>query len=581
MRKSGISAAGGKENRIFISYETTGISPRSARVFLSGRVARAVNGVARKIAHTSANTFGWLFLSFGLLSLFLQLGEYYFRDNPTVPVSSLILGAAFALLSVPLLLSYKPMCQALQDFPLTDLILYEFFCIKRMRVDEKVVPIAPVYGVIVGVILGIVGFIFPLYLVVIALCVMLLLITSFISPEFPFLFTLLVLPYLSMLPYSSAVLAVMSVVSLLSFFRKVMLGKRVYCFENYDIFILLFIAVFTLSGVIGGGAESTAGALVMISLILGYIPAANIVVNRRLANCAVNALIVSAFPVAIGAVVEYAVNLAGNNRIPSRSVMSSPEVLAAFLTASTVLTLFYAITKTQGYKRAPYFFVLATEILALVSTENIFLVPVVLFGAVAYGILRSKKLPTLLMFLSIVLPYLFFLLPKGVLSFVSDSFGILPSLEDRLLRFSESLDVFADNIFLGVGLTDDAANTISSINLPLGLVLRFGIFSLVIFVVVILHRLYHLSVYSGYYRVSAVYEVTEMTALASVCLMIFGAFCDVFADMSIFYLFWCVMGLCSANLRVAKNEHDDRVGYYSDLSSFDASDTSVSLSREV
>lgn len=566
-------------NKGIISYELDGISPKGARIFLNGRVARLVNGAGRSVAHTSTHTFGWLFLTFGLLSLILHLADYYFRDNPSVPLSSLIIGAAFALLAIPLLLVDKPMCQALQEFPLTDFIIYGFFSIKRMRVDEGVPAVRPVFGVLFGIIIAVIGFFLPLHLVVIAMAICLFLIVSFISPEFPFLFTLLVLPYVSMLPYSSLLLVLLSVTSLLSFFRKVMFGKRVYCFENYDIIILLFIVLFTVSGIIGGGERSTYNALIMIALILGYIPAANIVVNRRLADCAVNALIVSAFPVAVGAVVEYAVNLVNGNRTPARSIMESSEALSALLTVATVLTLFYGIAKTKGYKRAPYFFTLAVELLALISTENIFLVFVLIFGGLSYGIIRAKRLPAALVFLCILCPYALFLLPSGILGSISTLFGVSPTLSERLEGFAQNLEVFLDNIFIGIGVDSLSQSEVYSVNTLLGLAARFGIFALAIFLFVILHRLYHLSVYSDYYKGSAVHEVVEMTALAPICLLILGTLHDVFADMSIFYLFWCVMGLCSATLRVAKNEHDDRVGYYSDLSSFDASDTSIRLSR--
>ena len=574
-------STGTNGNGFFISRELNGLSPRSARAFLSGRIARVINGSARSIAHSSTHTFGWLFLSFGLLSLFLQLAEYYFRDITSVPLSSLIIGAVFAVLAIPLLLVDQPMCQAVQDFPLTDFILYEFFCIKRMRLDENVKAIKPVFGVIVGLILGVIGFVFPLDSVVLVLVILLLAVTAFISPEFPFLLTLLLLPYLSMLPYSSEILAILSAATLLSFFRKMLLGKRVYCFENYDVLILLFMALFTVGGVIGGGEASTGNSLIMISLVLGYIPAANIVVNRRLADCAVNAIIVSAFPVAVGAAAEYSVNLAAGNRTPAKSIMQTPETLAAFLTVATVLTLFYGIAKTKGYKRAPYFFTLAVEMLALISTENIFILPVIIFGAIAYAILRSKRIPSELVLLCIVCPYLFYLLPDGALGFISERFGLVPALSERITKFSSDFSVFSDNLLFGIGAGNLSEGGAGYLNMPFGLALRFGVFAIILFLAFVFLRHWHLSAYATYYRSSAVHEVTVMTSLASVCLLVFGSFYDVFADMSVFYLFWCVMGLCSATLRVAKNEHDDRVGYYSDQSSFDASDASISLSREV
>ena len=56
-----------------------------------------------------------------------------------------------------------------------------------------------------------------------------------------------------------------------------------------------------------------------------------------------------------------------------------------------------------------------------------------------------------------------------------------------------------------------------------------------------------------------------------VMLIAFGMTEYIWADQMIYYLFWCIFGIGSATLRIAKREHDDRVMYYGDLTTVDSS----------
>ena len=59
--------------------------------------------------------------------------------------------------------------------------------------------------------------------------------------------------------------------------------------------------------------------------------------------------------------------------------------------------------------------------------------------------------------------------------------------------------------------------------------------------------------------------------------MIYGVFNYVWADMTMYYLFWCVFGLGSAVLRISKQEFDDRVAYFSDGSAEDSSSIDITI----
>ena len=89
-------------SRLFDSREVSGVSSKSVRRFLNGRFSRFINGTARSISLTSTRTFGGAFMSFGLISLILHLLEYYFVEESTVALSSLVISAALHWFPFPL-----------------------------------------------------------------------------------------------------------------------------------------------------------------------------------------------------------------------------------------------------------------------------------------------------------------------------------------------------------------------------------------------------------------------------------------------------------------------------------------------
>ena len=520
-------------------------------------------------------------MSFGLFSLILHLLEYYFRQEPSVALASLLISAVFALVSIPLVVIDYPMCNALQQFAITDYIFFEFFAIKRMRMDATVRTLKPYVGIIFGIFPAILGFFWSVEAVIFIVFAVTFGLVAFISPEFPFLFTLLVLPYLSLLPHGQIVLVVLSLLTLVSFFRKVLTDKRIYNLEVYDIGIILLLLIIAVGGVIGAGDFSTFAAGIMISLVLGYIPAGNLVLNRRLADCTVNSITVSSIPVAVVAIVEYITALFDGQRASSKSTFASPDELAVFLTVVSVLAVFYVFEEKDSVPKLFYCVALLLNLVALVATENLLIIAVLLLCALAYAILRTPMLPNELIILIAAIPYAVFFLPLEMTRSVCEFLGISQSLVQCIADFSEAITLFVENIFLGIGARGFGEDgSYPTFNILLGIGCRFGIFALVVFAVMTLLRLRHFSAFSRYYKNSSLRGPVYMSAVAIFALLVMGSFYDVFANTSIFYLFWCIMGFCSAILRIAKNEHNDRVDYYRDQRSFDSADTSILLRRK-
>lgn len=559
---------------LFFAKDISGVGSARVRSPLYGRLGRATDRIFETLSYSSTRFYGYAATSFGLISLLMHLVRYYLETNPTVEASTLIASAVFAIIGIPLIFADKPMCIALQDFPPTDFVLFEFFSIKRMRREASVKALPPIVGILLGAVPAVFAFFFGIAPVVGILVTAVFVAISLVSPEFPFLFLLLAIPYVKLIPYSPVVIAALVLLILISFFRKVAVGKRVYVFGISDVMILFLVAVIIGFGVIGGGRESTVDSWLTAALTLAYIPAANMVVNRRLADCAVNAIIASAAPASVYSVTCYVINLARGERAPSSAFMSTPAAFAAFLLAALVLSLMCA-KELKGGKRALYLLNTLLCILALVTTEY---APVLISLVVlipAYIIVVHTELVKELLIIVYAIPVVFFLLPADALYAISSAFDMPLTLGEMRAGFIASLSLFGENVFTGVGA--DGAPTV--MNTVIGFACRFGVFAIIVLFLIVVLRLRQVSVYSRYLKSSALEGLSDMTLLSMFALLAVGWFYDIGADFEMHLLFFVIFGLSTASLRVSKKEYDDSLGYFGDNISVESSAADITIRK--
>lgn len=563
---------------ISYSKEVSGFGSSVVRYPAIAKAEKSTGKAIKKLLFAPMRAYGYLLVAFGLFSLILHLAKYYFADNPVVQLSTLIISAVLAIVGIPLIFIDKPMCMALQDFVLTDYIFFEFFSLKRVRNEESVTNIHPIISALAGMIPAIFAFFFPIQYVLAVIFSLILLVISIISPEFLFTALILAIPYARLLPYSELVIAVAVAVILVSFFRKVMLGKRVWLIDLTDLFVFFLVAVIVGFGIIGGGDESTKDSWFVVIMLLSYVPAANIIVNRRLADCAANAFIISAVPTSIYSIVTYTIELVGGNPAPSSSFMSTPASFAAFLLAAAAMCIFY-IKGHRGVVRAVYAVILVLIGLALFTTWCAPVLIILPLGVVTYFVLTRTRLPKEVTLVLCAVPLLVFLLPADTLYIVSDFFNMPITLGEMRGRFVEALRLFKDNIITGVGA--DAAEGAGGVehlfNTLIGLGCRFGIFAVIAFVALLLFKLRRVSLYSPYLTASSLRSLSNMTVLALFMILTLGWFYDVALNAEMYLVLFIILGMNTSALRVSKKEHDDMLEYYGDNSGMNYSNADITI----
>lgn len=575
----------------FCVETVTGSANRVSITRLGKYISRFFDKFTRLLSYTQSRTYGAMLCVFGLLTLAIHFVKDYTSGRGEIPLSVIIIGGVFSLLSIPFFISDKPLSVALQNNDITDYVFFEFFCIRRMHKNDSEKGMPPVVGVILGVLLAALGAVIPLWTVTLGVAIAVYLFLTFLSPEFSFFSIFLIMPYISF-DTNGIFLAVLVAVTLLSYARKVALGKRVYYFEQYDagLFIMLFCIL--ISGIFVKGLDSFVSSIVMILLGMGYVLASSLVTNRRLADCLINAVIISAAPVSIIAIVEATLELFANGISSFEGVSATfdkPYTLAMFLLVSLTLSTYFIDVRRRLAAKVLYAVIALINFVALFCTMSFWAFGALIIGAIAFAVQKMRHGAGVMLFILSFIAYGLLFIPNKYIDLIAskqivDAIGF----SDSMQRWRDSITMLKENLFLGVGIGEDSFiteinnyvsgyNYHNSGNFLLEIACEAGIISLLAFVMIYIIRLKHRRIYQPYVKNSHVRKISSYTTSIIVTLMVYGAFNYIWADMTMYYLFWCIFGLGSATLRVAKSEFDDRVAYFSDGSAENSSSIDISI----
>lgn len=564
------------------------VTSRKKKILTSGIYKMFVRFVTMG-SYTGTRGYGSLFLSYGLMTVIYEIAKGYFGlpgDGSALPT---VIGVIMAILAIPLMLVDKPFCIALQDFPPTEYLFFEFFSIKRMQRQTEVRGIPAFLMAMFGVMLASAGIFFGTMTVLAVLVAVVAIYFSFVAPEFAFFSTIVMLPIFPAFESGRAVLIAMIAAAFLSLMRKVVFGKRVYSVEQYDLVISALMLVILASGIFMRGIESFESSLLILLLSLGYSLASNLITNRRLAESALGAIVISSTFTVAYTVYEIAalVTQKGSGALwgySAAATFRTSGAYAVFLLMAIFASGYFASTSGRRSLRVRYSVILVLNILALLLTGR-FDAPVALVaGLLAYKIMRKSRKFAPFAMLLVFLPLLLFLLPAEIFD---AAFAANYTKAEYIQLWSASIAMFLKNPFAGVGIGSDSFSSEiagygqivadNSSSFLIELACEAGALALLVFLVLLAVRLYHRTRYRNYIVESHVTHLSFVSAAMMTALIAFGMTEYIWADETLLYLFWCIFGIGSATLRIAKREHDDRVMYYGDLMTADTSVIDVKI----
>ena len=453
-------------------------------------------------------------------------------------------------------------------------------------------------SVLIGAALGVLGYFVPLISILSVIFALIYVVLAVKSPEFSFMTTLLILPFLPAMDHGGALLAALVCLTVASFAFKVLLGKRVFHFEQYDLILLLFFIFILVSGIFNKGIGSFESAAMMIILAFGYFLSGNILVNRRLADNAAKMIIFSSFITALFAIFFFTVHpmmkpewidshFGGIINARMTAFFGNPNIYAVFLITPLIFSLTFTLDKTRGAARLYYLLVFLLNSVAMLFTYTRGAWLALVLAVPAFFIIHGKRTPKLLLLPVLGIPLCAAFLPQSFTDRFLSIFNVADSsVQSRLSTWRASLSMFFDNFFTGVGIGEESFREEFAIysengllsggnhahNLWLEIGCEAGIFALLLFMLLPLVRARHIATYKHYISSVSLNTSITMTSVTVFALLAFGMTDYIWYSSPLYYLFWVVFGMGSAMLRIGKREYDELIDYrYSGSSAYKAS----------
>ncbi len=579
------SDKGGKlrGKKFFCRSFSGSVTPTMLRVSRRG-IFKAFSTLSKRIQYISTKAVGAAFLSFGIVTIILSFLADYGSATGEATTISFIIGLLLSLIAIPQLLSDGKFFYVFQNVKVLDKILFDFLCINRVPKSDafKSMPISVM--AVFGAVLGFCGYFLPVWWVMAILLLAVLVVLAFGSPEFALFLSFFILPYISHISYGKWVLAVLVLVLFLSFVRKVMSGKRVFSFEQYDALLIFLMVLMGVSSAISGRENEISTAVLMIIFMLGYFITSNLITNRRLADCVLTAVTLSSVPPSIKAfydIISAAISGSAGALISegTPSTFADTESFALFLLVAITFTT-ALVKQSSGFARFILVFAWLLDAVALVLCCEPFAVLALMLGMMLHSVLNHRRaysdvVTVLLSFVPYLAIFIIMLIDPAFLS-----------VGEQLSLWKEALGAFVYNIVIGIGLSpesfaavlgDASAAQAGTANIFIDIGLGVGIFALAAFVLMLLIRARHRAIYHEYIKHSEISIISPMIAVAAFSIIAFGSSADIFSAGSSYYLLWCVFGFGSALLRVAKKEYDDRALYFEDAIDSESSVADVKI----
>lgn len=562
---------------------------RFTKLIARSRVTRFYRAVAELFIYTETRVYGVLFGTFGIYTVLVYFIKYYAILTAFDDRSVLFTGIVVTVLSLPLLLSGRPLCMTVQENPLFNHILYNIFEMRRAtRTRKGRASINASVAFLLGSVLGIVGFfLHPLFLIG-GICVFFAFFLLLSSPELCLFIAIFSAPFLIFVERPAFLLGVIILIGAVSYFFKVLLGRRTFAFGPMDLAVLALSLLYVVSCFFSlGGTASIIRALTAVVLLLGYFLSVNLLSSRRILRHAIATLLSSGSIVAIIGLVQQIgghaiadwLDNAAYDYIAGRitSVFENPNVLAVYLILILPFTAAGFLRKGGASGRVFSFFAFALCLAAIVYTWS---------RGAWLGVILSLAL-----FLFVCKPAtVYFILPL-LIAFpilMATPIGLrlssITSLTDTSISYrfgiwQGALAMAGQHLLGGIGVGESAFRAIypyyalSGIegaththNLPLQLLCEFGILGPLLFVLVMVLLcqciLTHQTEESD--------EELRLFALAAGCgifaVLINGLFDYVFYNSRVFFLFFVVVGIAVALSRVGRTERARALPIYDTVS---------------
>ena len=432
---------------------------------------------------------------------------------------------------------------------------------------------------LLGLLAGISTFVIhPLY-IIITISALIVMALIAVSPEIGILLTIVALPFLSFFKYPSFVLAILITVTAFFYLIKLIRGKRTFKLEALDITILIFGILILLSSVYSaGGVQSAISATMSFILLIGYFLLVNLMRTEKWIKRCIVALVRSASIVAIIGVFEFAFGAESSawldqgfyGVVKTRvvSVFENPNMLSAFLVMIFPFLLAFNIKAKEKNAKILTRALLLIFIACIIFTWSRAAWIALIVGTLIFALICKRKAFRIFGAAILVVPILPIVIPTSIIQrFLSIANLADSSIAYRIYTWQGTLNAIKDYWFCGIGYGDSAFQAIypsysysgieatpHSHSLILQILLCMGIVGCIVFCIAMFLNLQKSFEFIKVTNNPSTSIYVIASAVSIISALIIGVFDYIWYNPRLFYLFWIIIAIGCAFIRMSDYE---------------------------
>ena len=542
---------------------------------------KAINGLCSFPLQYYGN-FG---LFFGIYTIVVYCIKLFVPWLEPAPDTHLWTGIIVTAASIPLLFSRINLANSVKNSIFGRGIFIDTFGFSNETFDNKK-NTSRGWGnlmLFLGLLTGIATlFVNPLYIIIAIFSVIVITLIA-ITPDIGVLLTVALIPFLSLTDTPTIWLCLMVLVTAFFYMIKLIRGKRLFKLEALDFVILIFGALILLSSVYSAGGKASAySATVSATLLLGYFLLVNIMRTEKWIKRCIIALVASASIVSVIGVFEFIFGGRNNSWLDQSfhsviktrvvSLFENPNMLAVFLVMILPFLVALSIKAKERNARFLTKLLIVLFLVCIIFTWSRAAWLAVILGALTFAILYSKKSFRIFGVALLAVPIIPIILPTSVIErFLSISNLADSSIAYRIYTWKGTLGAIRDYLFCGIGYGDAAFQTVypaysysgiesapHSHSLMLQILLSMGLIGFVIFCAAIFLNFQKSFEYIKNEKNtdSSIYVIASVVSIVSA--LIVGVFDYIWYNPRMFYLFWIIVAIGTAFVRVGNSEHARR-----------------------
>lgn len=564
---------------------------RKIRKELSGYIESCVSvSVANKFIFNCCSFplqfYGNFGLFFGIYAIVVYFVKLFVPSIEAAEISHLFFAVTVTIISIPMLFSRTSLANSIKNSVVGRAMFKDCFGFSDEVFDNKNATAKGRgnFMLLLGLLAGVSTFFIHPGVIISVILLATLLILIAISPEIGVLISIISIPFLSFFEASTLALAVLVIITTFFYVIKVIRGKRTFNLEIVDLAVLIFgILILTSSFFSAGGDASSSAATVSFILLLGYFLVVNLMRTELWIKRCIISLVASASIVALIGVYEFIFGSANNNWLDQSfhsiiklrvvSLFENPNILAMFL---VIIFPFLIALSLQAKEKNTKFLskiLVAIFVVCVVFTWSRGAWIAALLSCLAFALIKNRKAFRVFGVAIFCVPVLSILLPDSIWS----RFTSIANLSDsstayRIYTWKGTMNTVKETGIFGIGYGDASFQAVypsyaysgieaspHSHSLLLQILVCMGIVGLVVFAIVIFLNFQKCFEFIKEYKYdsSTVYVIAAVSSAIAALTM--GIFDYIWYNQRIFYLFWIVLAIGCACVRVGNYERKRRL----------------------